>query len=196
MTDAQKARVIALGRLVSSASNEEFAAKIGDYVDLDDFARYFAVLVWLANYDSLLQNGQNFYTYLNPKTNRMHFIAWDQDFSFGNGRTNGGGWSIYSAASANRFLSRIYAVEAFRSTYLARMAEFSERLFVPERFAQQVSEIGSAIRPSIELEGKEWLGSFDQVATGRSGIVPYVTSRASSVKAELDKRDKPLENPR
>jgi spore coat protein H len=188
LTDAQKARVIALGRLVSSASNEEFAAKIGDYVDLDDFARYFAVLVWLANYDSLLQNGQNFYTYLNPKTNRMHFIAWDQDFSFGNGRTNGGGWSIYSAASANRFLSRIYAVEAFRSTYLARMAEFSERLFVPERFAQQVSEIGSAIRPSIELEGKEWLGSFDQIATGRSGIVPYVTSRASSVKAELEKR--------
>ena len=62
---------------------KEFIA-IGDYVDLDDFARYFAVLVWLANHDSLLQNGQNFYTYLHPQTNRMHFIAWDQDFSFGN----------------------------------------------------------------------------------------------------------------
>ena len=75
---------------------QEFAAKIGDYVDLDNFARYFAVLVWLANHDSLLQNGQNFYTYLHPDTNRMHFIAWDQDFSFGNSRNNGT-WSIYSA---------------------------------------------------------------------------------------------------
>jgi len=186
LTDAQKQRVIDLGRLVSAASDEEFATKVGDFVDLDDFSRYFAVLVWLANYDSLLQNGQNFYTYLNPHTNRMQFIAWDQDFSFGNGRNNGG-WSIYSAWSGQRFLARLYSLEAFRSKYLARMAEFSERLFLPDRFAQQVSEIGPAIRPSIELEGAEWLPAFDQVVAGRSGIVPYATSRAASVKAELEK---------
>jgi hypothetical protein len=188
LTDAQKQRVIALGRLVSRASDEEFAATIGDYVDLDDFARYFAVLVWLANHDSLLQNGQNFYCYLHPDTNRMHFIAWDQDFSFGNSRNNGD-WSIYSPWSGNNgFLSRLYAVEAFRSRYLARMAEFAEHLFVPERFAQQVAEIGPAIRPSVELEGAQWLPGLDQVVAGRSGIVPYVTSRAAFVKAELERR--------
>jgi len=196
LTDAQKQRVIDLGRLVSAASDEEFAAKIGDFVDLDDFARYFAVLVWLANHDSLLQNGQNFYTYLNPHTNKMQFIAWDQDFSFGNGRTNGGVWSIYSPFTGQRFVSRLYGVEAFRSKYLARMAEFSERLFVPERFAQQVSEIGPAIRPSIELEGAEWLTVFDQIVAGRSGIVPYVTNRAAFVKGELQKQEQPLEKPR
>lgn len=189
LTDAQKQRVMALGRLVSKASDEEFAAQISDYLDLDDFARYFAVLVWIANHDSLLQNGQNFYTYLHPETNRMHFIAWDQDFSFGNGRISAG-WSIHSAWNGNnRFLSRVFAVPAFRSRYLDRMAEFSERLFVPDRFAQQVAEIGPAIRPSIELEGKEWLTAFDDVVAGRSGIVPYVASRARFVKAELDQTD-------
>jgi hypothetical protein len=187
LTDAHKQRVIALGRLVSSAADEEFAAKIGDYVDLDDFVRYFAVLVWLANHDSLLQNGQNFYTYLHPDTNRMHFIAWDQDFAFGNSRNNSG-WSIYFPWSGNnRFLSRLYGLEAFRSKYLARMAEFSERLFVPERFAQQVGEIGPAIRPAVAAEGAERLRSFDPVVAGRTGIVPYATSRATFVKAELEK---------
>ena len=190
LTAAQKQRVIALGRLVSHASDEEYAAAIGDYVDLDDFARYFAVLVWLANHDSLLQNGQNFYTYLHPDTNRMHFIAWDQDFSFGNSRNNNG-WSIYTPWSGNnRFLSRLYALDAFRSKYLARMKEFSERLFVPERFMEQVGEIGPAIRPSVELEGEEWLPGVDQVVAGRAGIVPYVTSRAAFVKAELDRGDR------
>jgi spore coat protein H len=188
LTAAQKELVMALGRLVSRASDAEFAAKIGDYVDLDDFARYFAVLVWLANHDSLLQNGQNFYTYLHPDTNRMHFIAWDQDFSFGNARNNGT-WSIYYPAAGSRFLSRLSAVEAFRSKYLARMSEFSDRLFVPERFARQVGEIAPVIRPSVELEGKEWLNSFDQIAAGRSGIVPYVASRSSFVKAELARGD-------
>jgi len=187
LTDAQKQRVMALGRLVSSASDAEFAATIGDYVDLDDFARYFAVLAWLANHDSLLQNGQNFYTYLHPDTNRMHFIAWDQDFSFGNTRNNSG-LSIYSPWSGNnRFLSRLYNVEAFRSKYLARMAEFSERLFLPDRFMQQVSEIGPAIRPSVALEGAEWVDGFDRIAAGRSGIVPYATSRAAFVIAELER---------
>ena len=150
---------------------------------------YFAVLVWLANHDSLLQNGQNFYTYLHPDTNRMHFIAWDQDFSFGNTRNNGA-WSIYSPWSGNnRFLSRLYNVDAFRSKYIARMTEFSDRLFVANRFLEQVSEIGPAIRPSVVLEGEQWLAGFDQVASGRSGIVPYVTSRAAFVKAELEKGD-------
>ena len=187
LTDAQKQRIIALGRLVSSASDADFAAAIGDYVDLDDFARYFAVLVWLANHDSLLQNGQNFYTYLHPDTNRMHFIAWDQDFSFGNTRNNSG-LSIYSPWSGNnRFLSRLYNLDAFRSKYLARMAEFSERLFVTDRFMQQVSEIGPAIRSSVALEGTEWVEGFERIATGRSGIVPYVTSRAAFVMAELEK---------
>jgi spore coat protein CotH len=190
LTAAQKQRVIALGRLLSHASDEEYAAAIGDYVDLDDFARYFAVLVWLANHDSLLQNGQNFYTYLHPDTNRMHFIAWDQDFSFGNSRNNGG-WSIYTPWSGNnRFLSRLYALEAFRSKYIARMQEFSQRLFLPERFLEQVGEIGPAIRPSVELEGKEWLPGVDQVVAGRAGIVPYVTSRAAFVKSELARGDR------
>ena len=118
----------------------------------------------------------------------MHFVAWDQDFSFGNGR--GGNWSIYSAANGQRFLSRLYRVDAFRTKYLARMAEFSERLFLPDRFFEQVKEIGTAIRPSIELEGTQWLSAFDEVVAGRSGIVPFVTSRASFVKTELERGDR------
>jgi spore coat protein CotH len=185
LTDAQKQRVIALGRLVSGATDAEFAANIADYVDLDDFAEYFAVLVWLANHDSLLQNGQNFYTYLHPGTNRMHFIAWDQDFSFGNTRNNGN-WSIHQPVGNQLFLSRMYKVDAFRSKYLARMAEFSDRLFVADRFMRQVNEVGAAIRASVELEGAQWLPAFDQIASGRSGIVPYVASRAAFVKSELE----------
>jgi spore coat protein H len=187
LTDAHKERLMALGRLVSGGTDAEFAEKIGDFVDLDDFARYLAVLVWLSNHDSLLENGQNFYTYLHPTTNRMHFIAWDQDFSFGNGRYNSG-WSIYRPWSGNhRFLSRLYGVDAFRAKYLARVTEFSERLFVADRFRQQVGEIGPAIRPSVAREGTQWLAGLDEVVAGRSGIVPFAVGRAAVVKTELDK---------
>src|SRR5687767_11270779 len=75
---------------------------------------------------------------LHPDTNRMHFIAWDQDFSFGNTRNNGNWSNNYASSGGNRFLSRLYNLDAFRSKYLARMTEFSERLFVRDRFMQQV----------------------------------------------------------
>lgn len=185
LTDAEKQRVIDLGRLVSSASDAEFARQIADYVDLDSFATYFATLVWIANSDSLLQNGQNYYTYLHPD-GKMHFIAWDQDGSFGNFRMSGGGWTIhYPWAGTNPFLGRIYAHEPFRRKYLAKVAEIGERLWLPERFAAQIAEIAPAIRPSVELEGTQWLPGFDQIASGNTGILPYVRARAAFVKGEL-----------
>ena len=196
LTDAQKARVIALGRLVSSATDQEFAGRIGDYVDLDDFARYFAVLVWFGNHDSLLQNGQNFYIWLRPDTNRMHFIAWDQDFSFGNNWASATNRGVEPAAwpidrpwlGSNRFLARVYAVDAFRAKYFARLAEFSDHLFLPERFAVQVNELAPAIRPSVAREAQNRLPAFDQIAAGRSGLVPFTTVRAAFVKAQLASR--------
>jgi hypothetical protein len=181
LTEAEKQRVIALGRLVSGATDEEFAARIGDYVDLDDFAEYSALLVWLANRDNAFETGQNVYVYLHPGTNRMYFIAWDQDFSFGTVRDKMGALVDPFRWSGHPFLSRLHKIDAFRSKYLVRMTEFSERLFVPERFMRQISEIAPALRLSIQLEGTQGLAAFDQVASGGVGIVPNATSRAAIV---------------
>ena len=143
------------------------------------------MLVWIANADSLLQIGQNYYVYLDPASNKLIFAAWDQDGSFGNFR-GGSNWTIYYPWSGdNPFLARIYAVDAFRNAYLARMAEFSKKLFLPERFAEQIARIAPALRPAIAEEGAQWLPGFDQVAAGQAGIMPFTRSRAESVKDQL-----------
>ena len=61
-------RVIEFARFVSKADDAEFAAKLGDYLELDEFARFLAVTAWLSNLDSLLSMGHNYYLYLHPKT--------------------------------------------------------------------------------------------------------------------------------
>jgi spore coat protein H len=186
LTDAEKARIIAFSKFVSNASDAEFAAHIGDYLDLDAFARYFAVLVWMANPDSLLQLGQNYYVFLHPTTHKFQFIAWDQDGSFGNFRNQSTTWTIYYPwSNTNLFLGRVYGVEAFRKKYLDALAEFSRTLFLPERFSAQMAEIVPVIRPAIVEEGTQWLPPFDQIANGASGIRPYARARAEFVKAEL-----------
>ena len=77
ITALQKQRVIDFARLVSHAPDPEFAARAGEFLDLDEFARYMATTVWLSTMDSLLAMGQNFYVYLNAKTNKFEFLPWD-----------------------------------------------------------------------------------------------------------------------
>src|SRR5262249_23501755 len=83
LTPEQKQRVIDFCKLVSHASDAEFAAKLGEFLELDNFARFMAVTGWLATMDSILGPGQNYYVYLHPKTHKMQFIPWDLDHSFG-----------------------------------------------------------------------------------------------------------------
>jgi len=186
---AEQQRLIEFCRFVTHASDADFAARIGEFVDLEAFARYYAVLVWINNIDSLLDRGQNFYVHLGPKTRRLTFIPWDQDHSFGGfasvERRPYETGSITKPWSDNiRFLARMYAVPGFRTMYFARLREFSDTIFKPERFATQVAEIAPLIRPVVADE-PGLLPRFDAVAGGRTGLIPFTAARARSVTAQL-----------
>jgi len=192
LSEAEQARVIEFCQFVTHARDPEFAARIGDYVDLDEFARYFAVLVWINNIDSLLDRGQNFYIHLGPTTHKFIFVPWDQDHSFGGfASVQAGSYetgSISKPWSDNiRFLARMYAVPAFRTAYLARLREFSGTIFKPERFVAQVAEIAPVIRPAV-MEEPARLTRFDAIVAGRTGLLPFVAARAKSVSAQLAKQ--------
>ncbi|MEO8075859.1 MAG: CotH kinase family protein [Acidobacteriota bacterium] len=192
LVKADQQRVIEFCQFVAHARDADFAARIGEYVDLDAFARYMAVLVWINNIDSLLDRGQNFYVHLSPSTRKFTFIPWDQDHSFGGfvsvqpgDYANG---SIYKPWSDNiRFLARMFAVPAFRTAYIARMREFSGSLFKPARFAAQVAEVAAAIRPAVADE-RGRAAQFETIAAGRSGLLPFAAARANSVIAQLSKQ--------
>ncbi|HSI82645.1 MAG: CotH kinase family protein, partial [Candidatus Methylacidiphilales bacterium] len=83
LTPEQSKRVMDFAKLVTNANDQVFAAQVGDYLDLDLFARYMAVTTWLSTMDSILGMGQNFYVYLDPKSNKFQFVPWDLDSSFG-----------------------------------------------------------------------------------------------------------------
>jgi hypothetical protein len=68
--------------------------------------------------------------------------------------------------------------------YFARMREFSDTIFKPERFAAQVAEIAPIIRPVVADE-PSLLPRFDAFAGGRTGLIPFTTARARSVTAQL-----------
>ena len=174
LTEDQKKRVMAFCKLVSQADNAEFAAKLGDYLDLDNFSRYMAVTAWLATLDSILGIGQNYYVYLHPKTGKLNFIPWDLDHSFGQFFMVGSQEDREKLSIAKpwqgdiRFLARVFETEAFQKLYRTRMEEFSKTIFRPDRFVEQVDEIAAAIRPAVKDESETKLARLDKVAAGEA----------------------------
>ena len=178
LTDAQIRRIIEFCRLVTWAGDAEFAEKVGEYLDLEEFARFMAVTTWLSTLDSILSLGQNFYVYLHPRSNKFQFLPWDLDHSFGQfgmgaSQSERENLSImHPWRGENRFLERVFGVEAFRRLYVARMEEFSRTIFLPERFFRQVDEIASAIRGAVAEESEAKLARFERVVGGELPDAP------------------------
>ena len=212
LSKEEKQRVIDFCKLVSNSDDAEFATKLGSYLDLEIFARYMAVTVWLSDMDGILGPGQNFYLHLNPKTQKFQFIAWDQDHSFGQFGMRGTAEQRENLSIEKpwqnevRFLERIFKVDAFKKLYLARLAEFSKTLFQPQRFAKQMDDLAPYLRPAVQEESADLLKSFDRQVAGepvdqRGGgfggppqsmntIKPFAKIRTQSILDQLSGKSK------
>jgi len=208
-TASQQQRVIDFSRLVSFASDEAFAARAGEFLDLDEFARFLAALVLLSSYDSLLADGQNFYVYLDPRSNRFGFVPWDLDLAWGSffllgttkEREQASVWHPW--VGENRFLERVMNVPEFRRLYRAHLEDFLARLFTADRLHRRIDDVAAVIRSPIAAESDFRLNKFEQAIGARPLEVSkdahpqgqnrpahrlkrFIEKRTASVRAQLD----------
>jgi spore coat protein CotH len=207
-TPEQQQRVIDFAQLVSSATDAEFAARVEDFLDLDEFARFLAGQVLLPNYDGILSRGQNFYMYLDTRSNKFGFIPWDLDSAWGEdwiaSRAEQEQASIWHPwVGENRFIERVMAVEEFRCIYRSHLEDFVSRLYVPARLHRRIDEIATVIRDPIAAQSALRLDKFEQ-AVGWKPVHPspgefrnsfnrpahelkrFIDKRAASVHRQLD----------
>lgn len=171
-TAKQKQRVIDFAKLVSHAEDAEFAQRLPEFLDVDEFSRFMAVTVWLSTLDSILAIGQNYVVYLHPKTDRFQFVPWDLDHSFGNFMLQGTQEEREQLSISepwvgqNRFLERVMKVSIVRDAYLARLKEFQGSIFQPSRIRKQVDDLAVLLKASVRDEGEEKLARFEKVVAG------------------------------
>ena len=202
-------RVIELAKFVTAASDGDFAARVGEFIELDEFARFLACEVILSNYDSILDNGQNFLLYLDPRSDKFGFIPWDLDLSWGGffllgttgERERASIWHPW--VGRHRFLERVMAVEAFRQLYRAQLEDLLGRLLVPRRLHGRIDGMARVIRSPLTAESGFRLGKFEDAVSDQRPQHPsggdgqganrpahqlkrFVEKRAISVREQLD----------
>lgn len=69
---------------LDGADDAEFAAELGEWIDLESFANYTALQNLLANGDDMSGPGTNFYLWYDYESGLLSVISWDLDLSLTN----------------------------------------------------------------------------------------------------------------
>ena len=207
-TAEQRRRIVDFARLVTSGTDEEFASRASGFLDMDAFARFLAGNILLSQYDSILALGQNFYMYLDPRSNKLGFTPWDLDSAWGNfwlgtreELANASIWHPW--VGQNRLLERIMGLEEFQEKYRSHLEDLLDRLLVPTRLHKKMDELAAVLREPIASESSFRLQKFEQTVglkpveqmpgETRHGLraraypfMRFVEARAKSVREQLD----------
>jgi len=176
LSEDQKKRIIQTCKFFSSIGDAEFAENVGDYIDLENLARYLAITVWMTDLDGILGPGQNYYIYLHPGTGKFMFIPWDQDQGFGQfPRGTQEQRETLSIAKPwtgnNRFLDRLFKVEAFQTNYRKFLKEFNEKQLSANTLVPQIDALAAVLRDAISEESGARLAAFQKATAGEAYLL-------------------------
>lgn len=157
-TLAQRERFMQFARLVGSAADDEFAERIEDYLNVEEFLRYLAGNAFLVNLDSYMALGHNYYIYLDPGSNRFVFIPWDLNLSFA-GLVMGGTVDQLLELSMthphwdqNKLIDRILAIPKYRESYHRIVQELVQDRVPRRRLEGWIADWRGRVGPILEKE--------------------------------------------
>ena len=191
-------RMIELAKLVHRADDATFANNIATYLDVDELLRYVAVNAALANFDSFLSTGHNYYMYMNPADGRAVFIPWDMNMAFAGYTWVGTIPEIerlsitHPYVDHNLLIERLLQIEAYRNAYAGHVRRLVEGGFSIDAIRRKVAAIAPMIQRAGEAAAKA--GKAGSPAT-RPTTVPrlhvpdlltYVEHRGQSMRLQLD----------
>ncbi len=130
------------------------AIEIGNHIDLDSFYKFWALEGLIGFGDGYTGNMNNYFFYLNPATDKFHFIPWGADASFRKyshveGRDPSAPISVkMRGAIANA----LYQTQEGREGYRKAMLELLNKRWNEEAMAAEIDRVGKMIEPYLNRE--------------------------------------------
>ena len=145
-------------RLIHKADDGEFRKEVGAFLDIDAFLRFLAADALLANLDSYLGFGHNFFLYLRPDANQFVFMPWDLDLSMGMWPAGGPperqiDLSLeHPHVGQNKLIDRLLAMKEVKEKYITTLKELSTTCFAKDRLLEKLAVIEQATREPLARE--------------------------------------------
>jgi spore coat protein CotH len=168
VSEADVKKFIEFVRFIQEADPERFRARLPDYLDPESFARFVALNAILANVDSFIGNGHNYFLHVHPTSHKATFIAWDLNESFGMHPVSGAsgyqmGTSILRPnADPNQLVERFVGDPVLGAMYRAQCAALLTNVFVPATLAADIDRIAAVTKPVVFAESKRARADFER----------------------------------
>lgn len=171
---SDRRRLVELTRWVNESPDAEFEAGLEQRLDLTNWVRFLAVNALLANLDSFLGNGHNYYLFLPHDDGRARFIPWDLNEAFG-GHPMAGPPVFQAdlailrpAAGRNRLVERFLSSRRGAELYRAEIGRLRSGPASLERLLQDVDEVAGVLEPAVAGESSIARRQFDWAVLGRT----------------------------
>ena len=134
------------------AADEVTEQSIGEYVDLNSFYRFWAIEGLIGFWDGYSGNNNNFFVYLNPETDKFHFLPWGADALFTNfnmrdmRRRSG---APVSVKTQGLIAYKLYQLEEGRERYAKTLMDILENHWNEVKLLAEVDRIEVMIEPHL-----------------------------------------------
>ena len=156
---------------VLARPDENIEAAIGQLVDLDSFYTFWAMEGLVSFWDGYSGNRNNFFFYLNPETDKFHFIPWGADSLFeGFGPFRQGMGDPVSVKIQGLIANRLYQLKSGRQRYEQTLRDIIERHWDTEALLVETERIEALVKPYLvqqtaaeisqlaQEEARGWIG--------------------------------------
>ncbi len=156
----------------------DFEKAIGELVDLDAFYKFWAVEGLLGFWDGYSGNRNNFFVYLNPETDKFHFLPWGADALFEKfSKLRVDRRAPVSVKTMGRIAHRLYQLPSARARYAQTMQELLDKHWDEEALLAEVNRAQAMIEPHLTPAQKR--------ALPRGEIRRFIPSRRADVLKEI-----------
>ena len=150
-------------QLIQLLESEEASEEaIGRLVDLDSFYRFWAIEGLLGFWDGYSGNANNFFIYLNPKTDRFHFMPWGADALFRKrSMLNFNFRAPVSVKTKGRVAYHLYQLPESRERYRKTLHGLLKEHWGEDKLLAECDRIEALIKPHLNREQYRFTKSLD-----------------------------------
>ena len=149
---------------VLESESENIEGAIGELVDLDSFYTYWAVEGLLGFWDGYSGNNNNFFIYLNPETDRFHFIPWGADSLFTKHSKLEHQYdprAPISVKTQGLVAHRLYQLESGRERYATAINDILENHWNESEMLSTIDQIETMVSSHL-IQAQQFIGDEEK----------------------------------
>ena len=161
------------------SNGSRVARNIGELVDLDSFYTYWAVEGLIGFWDGYSGNNNNFFVYLNPDTDKFHFLPWGADAVFDKYSKLGHEPSAPIAVKTKGIVAhKLYQLKSGRARYAKTLSGLLEDHWNEEALLAETDRIEAMLTPYLAASQADLAQALEKVRE-------FIRSRRNDIVAEI-----------